>query len=208
MEGFQSKVCLKRLCTIYLRCEATALSLVQDASCGWLCLRYSGSNSSLRPCVGVLGVFPLAQLGQVHAYKVAHATQRIIEEFATPTKMMPYSKRGRFLDLLNWKNRISKNENFFKPENSLMQICVRGFHHVRRCVWSALGGTFKAKELVGNLGGWNGLGGASKDPLQKGDPKNPSPNWSSHCRCSSRWAACSSCWSKIWVQGFLSAGTD
>lgn len=101
MEGgsFQSRICLERLCTIYLRCESTALSLVQDASCGWLCLRYSGSNSSLRRCVGVLGVFPLAELGQVHAYKVAHATRRIIEEFATPTRTMPYSKQGRFLGL-------------------------------------------------------------------------------------------------------------
>ena len=105
------------------------------------------------------------------------------------------------------KIEFQKMKTFSGLRTSLMQICVRGFHHVRRCVWSALGGTFKAKELVGNLGGWNGLGGASKDPLQKGDPKNPSPNWSSHCRCSSRWAACSSCWSKIWVQGFLSAGT-
>ena len=187
MEGgsFQSRICLERLCTIYLRCESTALSLVQDASCGWLCLRYSGSNSSLRRCVGVLGVFPLAELGQVHAYKVAHATRRIIEEFATPTRTMPYSKQGRFLGLF-----------FYVWESFQEGLTVwSGVHLWKREVLYATGGV--------QLGDWN----RPEAPLQKGDPKNPWPHWSSHCRCSSWWTACVSCWSKIWDQGFLSVGT-
>ena len=68
--------------------------------------------------MGVLGVFPLAQLGKVHAYKVAHATQRIIEEFAAPTRTMPYTTRGRFLGLFNSKRQISKKKTGVNDHSS------------------------------------------------------------------------------------------
>ena len=82
-----------------LRSEADSISLVQDASAGWLCVRGSCCGQSLVSDKGVLGVFPISELGQAHAFKVKEATIKIIDEFAKPAAPMPYSKKERILSL-------------------------------------------------------------------------------------------------------------
>ena len=47
----------------------------------------------------MLGVFPISELGQAHAFKVKEATIKIIDEFAKPAAPMPYSKKERTLSL-------------------------------------------------------------------------------------------------------------
>ena len=79
---------------------AESVSLVQDASMGWLCLRFGSNDQSLQQRRGFLGVFNLASLGQSHAMKVREATVKIVEQFLEPKVTMPFSKVLRFLDLL------------------------------------------------------------------------------------------------------------
>ena len=81
-----------------LRADAESVSLVQDASMGWLCLRFGSSDQSLEQRRGFLGVFNLASLGQSHAMKVREATVKILEQFLEPKVHMPFSKVLRFLD--------------------------------------------------------------------------------------------------------------
>ena len=78
-----------------LRTEAESISMVQDASCGWLCLRFSCCNNKLRSQQGVVGVFPISELRQCHAFKIKEATERILEEFCSPARPLPFSKKDR-----------------------------------------------------------------------------------------------------------------
>ena len=82
----------------HLRMDSESISLMQDASAGWLCIRYGSCCESLTPNAGVLGVYNIAELLQTHAKKISDATQKILREFACPSSLMPYSKQERFLE--------------------------------------------------------------------------------------------------------------
>ena len=49
--------------------DSESISLMQDASAGWLCIRYGSCCESLTPNAGVLGVYNIAELLQTHAKK-------------------------------------------------------------------------------------------------------------------------------------------
>jgi hypothetical protein len=85
-------------CCVHLRMDSESISLMQDASAGWLCIRYGSCCESLTPNAGVLGVYNIAELLQTHAKKISEATQKILCEFACPSSRMPYSKQERFLE--------------------------------------------------------------------------------------------------------------
>ena len=88
-------------CCVHLRMDSESISLMQDASAGWLCIRYGSCCESLTPNAGVLGVYNIAELLQTHAKKISEATQKILREFACPSSQMPYSKQERFLERFN-----------------------------------------------------------------------------------------------------------
>ena len=56
-------------CCVHLRMDSESISLMQDASAGWLCIRYGSCCESLTPNAGVLGVYNIAELLQTHAKK-------------------------------------------------------------------------------------------------------------------------------------------
>lgn len=80
-----------------LRSEAESLSLVQDGSQGWLCVRFASCGEDLVANFGIVGVYSLASLHQSHALKIKQATIRIIQEFCSPSILMPLSKKERTL---------------------------------------------------------------------------------------------------------------
>ena len=75
------------------------MSLTQDASHGWLALRFSMCNDKLEHRSGAIGVFRIASLRQSHAVKILEATMTILRNFCEPTVRMPYSSSKRNLDL-------------------------------------------------------------------------------------------------------------
>ena len=75
------------------------MSLTQDASHGWLALRFSMCNDKLEQRSGAIGVFRIASLRQSHAVKIREATMTILRNFCEPTARMPRSSSKRNLDL-------------------------------------------------------------------------------------------------------------
>ena len=76
---------------------AESVSLIQDASDGWLCLRFGSCGKELKPQFGVIGVSRLASLKQCHAMKIRACTEKILREFCMPSREMPHSKQKRKL---------------------------------------------------------------------------------------------------------------
>lgn len=72
-----------------------SISLVQDASAGWLAVRYGVCNEEMRSQQGMLGVARLAALKQCHALKLRECTLNIIKRACAPTEPMPFSKTPR-----------------------------------------------------------------------------------------------------------------
>ena len=79
------------------RMDAETMSIAQDTSAGWLCVRFNSSPKDMVPRVGILGVFNVAELLQSHAFKLTEATKKVCNEFAAPKAKMPFSKKIRFL---------------------------------------------------------------------------------------------------------------
>ena len=74
--------------------------MIQDASNGWLCVRYGCADSDLVGYQGSLGVLRVANLKQVHALKLREATTMIVNQFFCPTGNMPHSTKKRILVVL------------------------------------------------------------------------------------------------------------
>lgn len=94
----QLKACLSeaaRKLTLVAMSEARSMSLTQDASHGWLALRFSLCNDDLEHRCGAVGVFRIASLRQCHALKIREATDSIIRNFCEPTAPMPLSGSKR-----------------------------------------------------------------------------------------------------------------
>ena len=83
----------------HLRADCESMSLYQDASCGWLLMRFGSCDEHLQSRKGMMGVFHLASLRQSHALMIKQATQKIIQMFCSPGCTMPYSKVQRFLGI-------------------------------------------------------------------------------------------------------------
>ena len=75
------------------------MSLTQDASHGWLALRFSMCNDKLEHRSGAVGVFRIASLRQSHAVKIREATVTILKNLCEPTARMPRSRTKRNLAL-------------------------------------------------------------------------------------------------------------
>ena len=73
------------------------MSIAQDTSAGWLCVRFNSSSKDMVPRAGILGVFNVAELLQSHAFKLTEATKKVCSEFASPKAKMPFSNKIRFL---------------------------------------------------------------------------------------------------------------
>ena len=80
-----------------MRSEAESVSLIQDASAGWLCLRYGSCNKKLLSQYGVIGISKIANLKHCHALKIKECTEGILREFCCPSAAMPSSKKKRKL---------------------------------------------------------------------------------------------------------------
>ena len=80
-----------------LRSGSESVSLIQDASHGWLSVKFGCCDSKLCSEQGSLGVMRIANLKQVHALKIREATTSIVEQFCCPISKMPLSKKKRSL---------------------------------------------------------------------------------------------------------------
>ena len=81
---------------LWLRDEAETVSIQQDASKGWLVLRFVGANKKLEHRGGFIGAMHLAQeLDHVHALALRAATESILKELACPDSVMPMIKTER-----------------------------------------------------------------------------------------------------------------
>ena len=80
---------------MHMRSEAESISLVQDASHGWLAMRFGSCDAKLHALQGMLGVGRLADLKQCHALKLRECTVSILQEFCSPKATMPFSSKHR-----------------------------------------------------------------------------------------------------------------
>ena len=81
---------------LQLRDEAETVSIQQDASKGWLLLRFVGATRKLDHRGGFIGAVHLAQeLGHVHALALREATESILKELACPGSVMPFIRKER-----------------------------------------------------------------------------------------------------------------
>ena len=79
----------------HLRSESSSLSIAQDASKGWLAVRFGHCNDRLQGGQGALGVVHIADLMSCHALKIREATNKVTKEFCEPVHPMPCSTKKR-----------------------------------------------------------------------------------------------------------------
>lgn len=71
---------------------------MQDASQGWLAIRFGSCGDDLVRNFGAIGVGRFS--GQCHAMKIRELTERILSQFCCPTAKMPDSVHKRKLNLM------------------------------------------------------------------------------------------------------------
>ena len=71
---------------------------MQDASQGWLAIRFGSCGDDLVRNFGAIGVGRFS--GQCHAMKIRELTERILLQFCCPTAKMPDSDHKRKLNLI------------------------------------------------------------------------------------------------------------
>ena len=82
------------------------MSIQQDASKGWLVLRFVAANKKLEHRGGFIGAFHLVQeLDHVHALALRKATETILKELACPTTSMPMVRTER-VQYTKWLPRL------------------------------------------------------------------------------------------------------
>ena len=78
-----------------IRSEAKSISLQQDASKGWLILRFSLADACLIRQEGVIGALHMpTEEGHLHAQALKSSTERLLNDLATPKAVMPSTARG------------------------------------------------------------------------------------------------------------------
>ena len=83
---------------LHLRSDALSVSIMQDASAGWLAIRFGSCGDDLVRNYGAIGVGRFS--GQCHAMKIRELTERALSNFCCPTTKMPCSSQKRKPNLI------------------------------------------------------------------------------------------------------------
>ena len=87
---------MRRPCVEKPRNEASSISLQQDVSKGWLVLRFGSATAALESRSGFIGARHLPTTEEnLHALALRDATIAILQNFAVPNDMMPFSDSYR-----------------------------------------------------------------------------------------------------------------